>query len=193
MVDQVSTSEVDIRNLLAAGDPAAFKRLYNQNRNHVYDAAYAVLKSREEALETLQEIFLKAWQIRENFEKVESLEKYLYVMARNKALSRLIKRKRELHFLLHESWEVALAPCPHSIMESKENDDVYSFLLQRLTERQRTIFKMAREEKMSHDAIAKILDISPNTVNNHIKAALATIRNLLGASQADSKEKSTDQ
>jgi RNA polymerase sigma factor (sigma-70 family) len=180
MSDQVTIhAEVDIRQLLAAGDPAAFKRLYDQHRSVVYKAAYSVLRSREETLETLQEVFLKVWILRTQFRNVKSLEHYLYAMARNKAVSLLLKRKRELRFLLTETWETALSPSPHVIIEEAEYDAVYEFVLEKLTLRQRMIFKMTREENMSHEAIAKQLDISPNTVNNHIKAALTTIRHLL--------------
>jgi RNA polymerase sigma factor (sigma-70 family) len=185
-------SEVDIRQLLAAGDPVAFRKLYEQNRSNLYKVAYTILKSREDTLEAIQDIFLHAWLARARFENVKSLEGYLYIMARNKAISLLLKRKRELAFLLNEWWESGTSPSPHYLVEEQEYETLYEYMLESLTDRQRAIFKMTREENMTHDAIAKYLDISPHTVNNHIKAALTTIRNVLAIHNADRKPKRAD-
>jgi RNA polymerase sigma-70 factor (ECF subfamily) len=185
-------SEVDIRQLLAAGDPVAFGKLYEQNRRKLYKAAYAILKSSEDTLEVIQEIFLHAWLARARFENVKCLEAYLYIMARNKAISLLLKRKREVAFLLNEWWECGISPSPHYLVEEQEYDALYEYMLERLTDRQRAVFKMTREENMTHDAIAKHFDISPHTVNNHIKAALTTIRNVLAIQETDRKPKRAD-
>ena len=43
----------------------------------------------------------------------------------------------------------------------------------------RKVFLLSRYEEMSHKEIAEFLGISPNTVDNHIKKALAILRKVL--------------
>ena len=48
-----------------------------------------------------------------------------------------------------------------------------------LPERQREAFELSRFEGLQHDEIAEIMDVSARTVNNHIVAALKTLRDRL--------------
>ena len=53
---------------------------------------------------------------------------------------------------------------------------VISCAMQHLTVRQREIFKMSREKRMSHREIADVLGISVNTVQEHISVSLRILR-----------------
>jgi RNA polymerase sigma-70 factor (ECF subfamily) len=49
-------------------------------------------------------------------------------------------------------------------------------LLNELTPRQKEIYQLSREEGLSHDEIAKKLDISVNTVKKHMANTLAFLK-----------------
>jgi RNA polymerase sigma-70 factor (ECF subfamily) len=55
------------------------------------------------------------------------------------------------------------------------NEKVQS-LLNELSPRQKEIFLLSREEGLTHDEIAKRLNISANTVKNHMVAALSFLK-----------------
>ena len=52
-------------------------------------------------------------------------------------------------------------------------------MLEQLTPRQKEIFQLSREEGLTHDEIAKKLNISVHTVKNHMVTALAFINSHL--------------
>ena len=49
-------------------------------------------------------------------------------------------------------------------------------LLEGLPERQREAFELSRFDGLTHEEIADVMDVSPRTVNNHLVAALKTLR-----------------
>ena len=49
-----------------------------------------------------------------------------------------------------------------------------------LPPRQKLVYTLSREQGLKHEEIARRLNISPATVNNHMIAALRTIRQQLG-------------
>jgi RNA polymerase sigma-70 factor (ECF subfamily) len=61
------------------------------------------------------------------------------------------------------------------------NDRVQS-LLNELTVRQKEIFQLSREEGLTHDEIAKKLDISVNTVKKHMANTLAFLKQQIDSS-----------
>jgi RNA polymerase sigma-70 factor (family 1) len=170
-----SLIQPELHQLIAAGDTAAFSRLYERTKRHVYKAAYAVLKCREEAQEIRQETFAAVWRIRGKCIDVKSFENYLYITARNKAITLLRKRRQE-EKALHDFRETAVVLPPDSLMEIREYAALYENSLNKLPPRQRAVFRLSREEKMSHEEIANDLNIAKDTVTNHIKAALKTMR-----------------
>jgi RNA polymerase sigma-70 factor (ECF subfamily) len=54
-----------------------------------------------------------------------------------------------------------------------------------LPERQREALLLSREQGMSHQEIAQVMDVSPNTVNNHIVKAMSTLRDRVNHHRPD--------
>lgn len=60
-----------------------------------------------------------------------------------------------------------------------ELNEIIEKAINRLTPRQKEIFRMSREEHMSHREIAQQLNLSNYTVQEHITQALKSIRSFL--------------
>lgn len=165
-----------ILELLAQGNAFAFTLLFDHYRGRVYAVALKFLKSPEPAEEIVQEVFLKVWAKRQDVLNVANFEAYLFTMARNvvfdflKDLAREAVKKKDLNSILRE-----VAGADQSIIE-----DQYAKLLQdvvsQLPPQQKQIFRLARIEGLSHQAIAEQLQISRLTVKAHMAKALQTIR-----------------
>src|SRR5690606_6696090 len=61
-------------------------------------------------------------------------------------------------------------------VESREMEDFLYEMVDQLPDRQKEIFHMSREKGLTHKEIAEKLNISPNTVKNHMIQALKTLR-----------------
>ena len=119
-----------------------------------------LLQDAEEAEDLSQDIFMSLWQNRGNLKQIDNLDAYLFRIARN-AVFRYIERS-----LLFKNYQ--------SRQLSDDNSDLYEMPSQR-----RKIYQMSREQGLSNENIARELNISKRTVENHLTQALADIRKIL--------------
>ncbi|MDO8952627.1 MAG: sigma-70 family RNA polymerase sigma factor, partial [Draconibacterium sp.] len=67
-------------------------------------------------------------------------------------------------------------------IQFNELNERVHLLLKELTPRQKEIFQLSREEGLTHEEIAKKLDISVNTVKKHIVNTLAFLKSHIDSS-----------
>lgn len=162
---------------LIDGDEDAFCELYASYKNRLIYFAMRFLKSREYAEDVFQDAFTIIWQGRRFINPDASFSSYLYTIVRNRILNQL--RDLDNQDRLKEQ---ILAHAVDYTEETKQQimaDDLRYLIacaMQQLTARQREIFKMSREEQMSHREIADALGISVNTVQEHISTSLRILR-----------------
>jgi len=87
----------DVLVMLAkAGDSQAFATLLERNRARVFKKVRSMLRQTEDAQDTLQECFLKAWLSLDRFEGKAQFSTWLMRIAINEALM-LIRKERRHH------------------------------------------------------------------------------------------------
>src|SRR4030066_2449656 len=76
------------------GDQEALKEIFDKYHKKVYRIAYGVVREREEALDIVQEVFIKLFRSIKNFKGKSHFYTYLYRMAVHTAIdhSRKIKK-----------------------------------------------------------------------------------------------------
>src|SRR5689334_14680388 len=80
--------------LSEVGEPA-FEGLAERHRRELHVHCYRMLGSFEDAEDTVQETFLRAWRRRETFEGRSTARAWLYRIATNACLDLLAKRRPE--------------------------------------------------------------------------------------------------
>ena len=165
---------------LIEGDEDAFCELYATYKNRLIYFAMRFLKSREYAEDVFQDAFAVVWQGRRFINPDASFSSYLYTIMRNRILNQLRNAANE-EKLKESILSQALDYTEDTKREVMLNDlkALISHALQQLTPRQREIFEMSREAKISHKEIADKLVISVNTVQEHISTSLKLIRTYL--------------
>lgn len=173
-------NEKELLQQMAAGDETAYRQLFHLHWSNVYNVALVLTKSIELAEDMVQDIFLKIWQKREQFTAVERFEDYLFIMARNHIYTELKKRSRETVFReqIKDYFETSLDNADLSLL-TKEIQNTLHHAISQLTPQQQLVYKMSREQGLSHEEIATALNISRNTVRNHIVHSLKIIRSYL--------------
>lgn len=167
--------------LLLAGDSEyAFQLIYDHYRNRIYKLAMMYLKSPVLAQEAVQDVFLKLWFSRKDIKPEVSLEPWLRTVTKNHLLNQL---KSIAHQWVKLSEEIeGERTVEHSVFDDlsyKEYKEHLSRAVNKLSDNQREVFLLAREEGLTYMQIAQRLNISVLTVKTHMSRALKAIKQYL--------------
>ena len=141
-----------------------------------------LLQDAEEAEDLSQDIFMSLWQNRGNLKQIDNLDAYLFRIARN-AVFRYIERSllfknyqsRQLSDDNSDLYEI------ESELNAKELELIIAIAVERMPSQRRKIYQMSREQGLSNENIARELNISKRTVENHLTQALADLRYCFGS------------
>lgn len=166
--------------LVAEGDKLAFRQLFDLYKLRLFAFVLHLTNSKADAEEIVQDVFAKLWESRGMLSKVEFPDKYIYTIARNKTLNHLTKLARDRQ-LLNQLW-VNLSQTDNTteeILQAQESGRLISAAVSRLNEQRQTIFRLSREQGLSHDEIAAQLGLSKSRVKNILVEILKHIRDHL--------------
>ena len=152
-----------------------FEALFRKFQPVLVKFAYVQLRSREEAREAVQEVFINIWLKRDGLELGDELKAYLYRSVRNNCLNRL-KRNRPDSVSLDEN--LLFIP-EEKVKDGEEKQRKVKMIfreIENLPPSCKEIFMMSRIEGLSHKEISNVLDISAKTVENQVGIALKKIR-----------------
>jgi len=176
-------SDIILINRLRNGDESALTELYNKFWQSLFVSSYNVLKDKELCEDIIQDIFMNIWHNREKLEINISLKGYMYACARYQVFNQFKKNKDKIHIELFEDLDKRFQySTPETQLMHDELLDQINSIVEALPEKCQLVYKLSREEQLSHKEIAERLDISTKTVENHITKALHVIRISMGTS-----------
>lgn len=162
---------------LIAGDESAFTAVYELYSEKVYRLAFRFLKDKEQSEEIVQEAFINLWLSREKLNADGNMWLYLYVISKRlslNALRQVGKSSSLVEKLLHQISELQNTTEEEILAHDLEH--YAEKVIEKLPRQQQLVFKLSRIEGLSHKEIAEQLQISPNTVKNHMVEALKTLK-----------------
>lgn len=176
----MSNSENNLIRSLKDGDKKALTSIYDTYWQPLFIASYGLLKNKEVCEEIIQDVFIDIWNRRAEIEIKVSLQSYLYACVRYKVFSEFRKNKIirvELIEDLNTRFQYAT---PETKVMYKELELHIASIVEKLPIKCQTVYKLSRNEDLTHKEIAEQLNISPKTVENHITNALKVLRASLG-------------
>ncbi len=171
-------SDDKLLELLELNNIAAFEEIYNRYWLKLYGSAYSRLKEREAAQEIVQDFFISFWINRAQLKIHSSLQGYLFTAIKYSILN--YKRAEtvrtsycELLLLANKTNFYNSTEEYLTWKELKENIDAG---VNQLPPKCRSVFELSRNQYKTNKEIAKLLDISEKTVENHLTRALRYLR-----------------
>lgn len=162
---------------VAQGDKTAFTELFDRYQAVVYDFALKFLRSKTQAEEIVQQIFMKIWLSREKLPEIENFAAYLNRATRNQSYS--VLRSIAAESLRAEALSVVM-PREELTTENdiffNESSSILRKIVETLPPQRKLVYELCHEEGLKYDEVAEKLNISPGTVHKHMKLALKTIR-----------------
>ena len=155
-----------------------FKSELLPKKNKLFRLALFLLKNREEAEDTVQEIYLKLWDMRNTLNKYSNMEAVMMTMTKNRCLDK-IKTKREKFGSLNE--EINKQPLINPMEQSIQKDMIKQVkeLMERLPEQQKTILHLRDVEGYEYKEIKEITGFELNYIRVNLSRARKSIKESL--------------
>ncbi len=179
-------TNVELVKLLRKGDMVAFDAIYNQYCHKLHEFVKRYVKQEEDAEGIVQDVFMKIWEARTRIDVYASFESFLFTIAYNTTMSLLRKRISETKSreYLKSFQQIETADEVIEEIHFNELNQKVQSVLKQLTPRQKEIYQLSREQGLTHKEIAKKLNISENTVNNHLVTILKILKSSIDSSLA---------
>jgi RNA polymerase sigma-70 factor (family 1) len=169
--------ELDLLKRIAEGDENAFKQIFEIYNKKIFGAALKMTRSVDVAEEIVQEIFVTLWIKRSCLAFAQNPSSYLFSIAYNCIFAHFRKMACERtarQYAVQGNFESR--DSSEEWFNLKETSETLEKIISHLPPRQQTIFRLSKQEDLSRNEIAKRLNISPNTVRNHLQEAVKFIR-----------------
>jgi RNA polymerase sigma-70 factor (family 1) len=159
------------------GKVKAFDLLHEKYSDRLYGFAFKLLKNKEDALDSVQEAFLRIWQRRRELDADKSFKAFVFTISYNIIMDQLRKRLSDNNYLeflkKHFQSEKVISEneADFNILEKQ----IQSFI-GKLPLRRKEIYRLSREKGLSNKEIAESLKISVKTVETQINLAVKFLK-----------------
>jgi RNA polymerase sigma-70 factor (ECF subfamily) len=166
---------------IRSGDRDAFVALTRLYQQKVFVLAYSFFRNKEDAIDLVQDVFLRIFEKIDSFQEDRNFEAWLIQVAKNLCIDRYRKTRgrREMESDARVD-ELPLAD--DRSPDAGRSSDLKAVLSQsvdRLADRQKTIFLMRHVNQMGNEEIARVLNISTGTVKSLHFKAIRRLRTLM--------------
>lgn len=174
------------------GDRQAFHDLYERYERKVYAVAYGFLRNPEDALDVVQEAFIKVYRYLPNFEGQSSFYTWLYRIVANLCIDHMRRntRKRDVEFddkLRHDGEQdlpaefmpISALGNPGEAVENKEILAAVEASLEHLSDKHRAVIVMRELQGFSYADMAKAMNCSKGTIMSRLFHARRNMQKLL--------------
>ncbi len=156
------------------GDREAFVTLTRLYQRKVFVLAYSFFRNKEDALDIVQETFLRVFQKIDMFKKGRNFQNWLLQITKNLCIDYYRKRQSRESQLKDgtDISEMNLSdPKASDTHKTSDINRVLSTCINRLSEKQRMVFVLKQFNQFEYSEIAQILNVATGTVKSlHFKA-----------------------
>lgn len=154
----------------------AWRHLYADYYSPLCNYAFKIVQDREQAMDIVQEVFVKLWEASVSFEDMPSFRGYLYKSVHNNCLKLIRNKNIENQYLIvQDNDKTDYSDREFNVILEEEIVRKLRSVIDHMPEKRREIMLLCLEEKKVEE-ISELLNISVNTVKKHKKEAYQYIR-----------------
>ncbi len=203
---QEQVDEKELVRLAKEGDQEAFRQLFERHNRRAYALALGVVKNPDDALDVVQDAFIKAHRYLPKFEGTSSFYTWLYRIVMNLGIDHLRKKKRAKQVDFNDAishieaggggGEDSLLPKilgsdPGKALIRREIREQISTAMAQLSDNHRAVLTMRELEGMSYEEMAETMKCSKGTIMSRLFHARKNMQEQLLSLMADDNEAST--
>jgi len=152
---------------IGAGNPAAFAQLYQRHKHALYAFCLRLLKDRDDALDAVQETFVKIHNRLSTLNDPASFRAWMFAIVRNEVYANL-RRKKNLEGLEGEAKEVWEEGTPLDSVIGEERTELVQRLLGKLKPEYREVLMLREYEQLSYAEIAAVTGDTESSVKSRL-------------------------
>jgi RNA polymerase sigma-70 factor (ECF subfamily) len=169
----------DLVQRYRSGDRSAFAELMARYQRPVYNAAFGVLRSVEDARDITQEVFLKVAERLNDYDPQFKFFSWIYRIALNESLN-LRRRNNRTD---PRDVEIGLPSADTANPEKQVGDEQLSerirSVMMRMADSDRTVLELRHFSERSYEEIGQILNLDVKTVKSRLFESRQRLRGLL--------------
>jgi RNA polymerase sigma-70 factor (ECF subfamily) len=189
----------DVRLMLAVqqDDAAAFEELMSRYQGRILSLLRHAVNNREAAEDLTQDVFLRVFRARKNYQPDAKFSTWLFTIANNVAINALRAKSRKPEVQLgincndasksnavifaEDAIVASSGTIPTRQLEKLEMRQMVQLAINSLGDRQRMAVLLHKFEGMSYIEIAKIMDMTPQALKSLLCRARLNLRDILQA------------
>jgi len=163
-------------------DEQSYKKLFLHFHPLLYRFSYNICRNKCVSEEVVSDVFMKIWLMETKLTNVQDLRLFLMVAVKNATLTALSSNKHSLNLEIKEESTYYIsdkAANPEQTFIFSESLKQVNLIIASLPTKCQIVFRLIKEERLSYKAVSKIMNISQNTIETHMRIALKKIRNAL--------------
>lgn len=156
-----------------------FLEIYRAFYGKVFTFVLSLVRSKANAQDITQNIFMKLWKNRKKLEHIKSMDDYLFILSKNACMDyfRKASRKKEISTDVFDEFLLSrIVSSPEKRIDALSDIEELRHVIDSLPSKRRDIFIMSRFDGLSNDEIASILGVSKKTVENQISLATKKLK-----------------
>jgi len=173
-------SDNEIISRVLKGEQNAFAELVNRYQSYVFTLTLRMIKSREDAEEVAQDVFIKAYRYLADFRGESKFSTWLYTITNTTSITFLRKKKLEIHSLDNEKvFETADnqdSGFSSNLIEQKSRINMVNEAIALLSPDDAEVITLFYKAEQNLEEIGKILRLESNTVKVRLHRARTRLK-----------------
>jgi RNA polymerase sigma-70 factor (ECF subfamily) len=163
---------------IRGGDQSAFRELFERYHRRAFAVALGVVKNQQDALDIVQDAFVKVYKHIDGFQGSSSFYTWLYRIIMNLSIDHIRKNRRTTEFddrVEHNANDAAemVSPSlensnPRKNVDRKELSEQIQQALNTLPEYHRAVILLREVEGMSYEEMSKVLKVPKGTIMSRL-------------------------
>lgn len=165
-----------------SGNIDVFEKIYNATNNQLFNVLYAFTKDEQLSYDLMQETYITFYRKAESINNAESTQKWLTVVAINKAKRYLQTKKKDVlvseenESIFESQKELDQEFLPQEILDSKEKQKIIKDIIDNLSLEQKTAVCLYYFNEMSLSEVAEEIGCSEGTIKSRLNYARKKIK-----------------
>jgi RNA polymerase sigma-70 factor (family 1) len=184
----MNTQDAELVIRLQQDEVSAFDTLYWKYHQAVYRNIFKFVKEQIVTEDILQEVFAKLWEKRKEINPSQSVAGWLFVISFNLSVDYVRKKLREQ--TIHKELLNLDFDDDYSLDRKNIYEDQYQLLekaIAQLSPKKRKIVTLCKLEGKTYDEVAEELNISRNTVKEHLSIAMVKLNDYIQKNKEHNK------